>query len=79
MIIFIGDAQDVKKGSALGGIFIARDRFLILEKSTRQLIIKSFQNDIIKRITSPYSNIDNIFFGGIMGRVLLKTEDKVIL
>ena len=37
-----GDAQDVKRGSAVSAIFVARDKFAVLDKS-RQLLIKNFQ------------------------------------
>lgn len=73
------DAQDVRRGSCLGAVFITRDRFVVLEKATRQLSIKNFQNETVKKITSPVATIDGIFFGGTNGRVLLKTDDRVIL
>lgn len=74
------DAQDVRRGNnSLGAVFIARDRFVVLDKVTRQLVIKSFQNEVVKRISPPLASIDAIFFGGTNGRILLKTEDRIIL
>ena len=52
-----GDAQDVRRGSAIAAVFIARDRFAVLDK-TRQLLIKNFQNEIVKRSSPPLPAID---------------------
>lgn len=73
-----GDAQDVRRGSAVSAVFIARDRFIVLDKS-RQLLVKNFQNEVIKRTTPPLTGVDGLFFGGSNGRILLKSEDRVIL
>ena len=47
-----GDAQDVRRGSGLGAVFLTRDRFAVLDK-TRQLLVKNFQNEVVKRSTPP--------------------------
>ena len=72
-------SQDIKRGtSVLGAVFIARDKFIVLDKS-HQLHVKTLQNTVIKRVSSPVPNVDNIYYGGVMGRVILRTEDKVFL
>lgn len=73
-----GDAQDVRRGGAISAVFLARDRFAVLDK-TRQLLIKNFQNEVVKRSTSPIAGVEGLFFAGISGRLLLKTEDRVLL
>lgn len=73
-----GDAQDVRRGFGLSAVFIARDRFVVLDK-TRQIMIRSFQNEVIKKFTPPSAGVDALFFGGTNGRILMKTEEKVIL
>ena len=73
-----GDAQDVRRGSGLSAIFIARDRFAVLDKS-RQLLIKNFQNEVIKRSNLPLPGVDGLFFAGISGRLILKSEEKLVL
>lgn len=73
-----GDAQDVRRGSALSVVFIARDRFAVLDKS-RQLLIKNFQNEVVKRSPPPVAGIDGLFTAGTSGRILLKSEDRVVL
>jgi len=73
-----GDAQDVRRGNALSAVFIARDRFAVLDK-TRQLLVKNFQNDVVKRSTPPLAGVDGLFFAGTSGRILMKSEDRVLL
>ena len=73
------DAQDVKRGNnCLGAVFIARDRFAVLDKS-RQLFIKNFQNETIKKLNSPLVGADGVFFSGTAGRILIKSEEKIML
>ena len=73
-----GDAQDVRRGSALSAVFIARDRFVVLDK-TKQLLVKNFQNEVIKKSPPPIPTIDALFFSGTSGRILMKSEDRVLL
>lgn len=73
-----GDAQDVKRGSALAAIFVARDKFAVLDKS-RQLLVKNFQNEVVKKSMPPLPNVDGLFFAGTSGRILMKSDDRVIL
>ena len=72
------EAQDVRRGNALAAVFIARDRFVVLDKS-RQLLIKSFANEVIKKSSPPLAGIDNLFFAGVAGRVLMRSEDRIVL
>ena len=62
----------------MAAVFIARDRFVVLDKS-RQLLTKSFQNEIVKKTTPPLVGIENLFFAGVTGRVILKAEDRLLL
>uniref|UniRef100_A0A7S3GXJ7 Coatomer subunit alpha n=1 Tax=Spumella elongata TaxID=89044 RepID=A0A7S3GXJ7_9STRA len=73
-----GDAQDVRRGSGLAAVFIARDRFAVLDKG-RQLLIKNFQNEVVKRSTPPIPGVDCLFFAGTSGRLLLKAEERTIM
>jgi hypothetical protein len=38
ILFYSGDAQDVRRGSGLAAVFLARDRFAVLDK-TRQLLV----------------------------------------
>jgi len=73
-----GEAQEVRKGQGISVVFLARDRFLVLDKS-KQLLVKNFQNEVIKRLSSPVANPDGLCFCGISGRFIVKNEDSVTL
>ena len=73
-----GDAQDIRRGNGLAAVFLARDRFAVLDKS-RQILVKNFQNDVVKKITSPLAGIDGLFYAGTSGWILLRSEDRVML
>ena len=73
-----GDAQDVRRGPGLAAVFVARDRFVVLDKS-RQLIIKSLQNETKKKVNPPLANIDGLYQTGVSGRIILRSDDRVIL
>jgi coatomer protein complex subunit alpha (xenin) len=73
-----GDAQDVRRGSGISAVFLTRDRFIVLDKS-RQLLVKNFQNEVVKKTSPPLAGIDGLFFAGTSGRVLMKSEDKIML
>ncbi|GMH39915.1 hypothetical protein BSKO_07819 [Bryopsis sp. KO-2023] len=74
-----GDSTpDAKSGLGSSAVFIARQRFAVLEKSHNQIQIRNLQNDITKRVPSPCSVTVNIFYAGT-GVLLCQAEDKVIL
>eukprot|EP01041_Mallomonas_annulata_P007740 gene7740-15829_t len=73
-----GDAQDVRRGSGLAAVFIARDRFVVLDKN-RQLLIKNFQNEVVKKVNPPLAGVDSLFNAGTSGRLILKSEEKLML
>lgn len=72
------EAQDVRRGSGLAAVFINRDRFAVLDKS-RQLFVKSFQNEIVKKSTPPLAGIDNLFFAGVAGRIIFRSDERLML
>lgn len=72
------EGQDIRRGLAVSAAFVARDRFAILDK-TKQLQIKNFQNEVVRKVVTPVTGVEQVFYAGTAGRVLLKTEDRVIL
>ncbi|KDO30127.1 hypothetical protein SPRG_19862 [Saprolegnia parasitica CBS 223.65] len=72
------DVSDSSRGTALFAVFVARQRFAVLDKS-RHLVIKNMQNEIVKKITPPSGTTDGLFPGGTVGRVLLRIDDKMVL
>lgn len=73
-----GDAQDVRRGHGLDAVFIQRDRFVVLN-AMKQLAITNMENNVVKTIPSPIAGVDGLFFGGANGRVILKSEDRVVM
>mmetsp|Transcript_11434 Transcript_11434/g.34729 ORF Transcript_11434/g.34729 Transcript_11434/m.34729 type:complete len:1231 (-) Transcript_11434:269-3961(-) len=72
------EPSDSRRGSALSAIFLARNRFAVLDKS-RQIIVKNLQNEEVKRLAPPQASADCLFFGGVSGRMLVRSEDRVTL
>ena len=73
-----GDAQDVRRGVGLSAVFIARDRFVVLDKN-RQLLVKNFQNEVVKKSNPPLAGVDGLFFAGTSGRIVMKSDDRLVL
>ena len=57
-------------------MFIARNRFAVLDKSLNYVQIRNLQNEITKRCTLPCPSTDAIFYAGT-GMLLCRSEDKV--
>ncbi|TYZ51366.1 hypothetical protein PybrP1_006004 [[Pythium] brassicae (nom. inval.)] len=73
-----GDTSESSRGPGLFAVFVARNRFAVLDKS-RHIVIKNFQNEVTKKITPPNGTADGLYFGGVVGRVLLHIDDKMVL
>ncbi|CAD7703860.1 unnamed protein product [Ostreobium quekettii] len=71
-------APDAKSGLGACAVFIARNRFAVLEKLYNQIQIRNLQNEITKKVQSPCPVTMNIFYAGT-GRLLCQSEDKVVL
>ncbi|KAL4859696.1 Coatomer subunit alpha-3 [Chlorella vulgaris] len=71
-------APEAKRGFSAAAVFIARNRFALLDKSANQLIIKDLSNEVTKKVTSPLPTTDNIFYAGT-GMLLCRSEEKVAL
>merc|ERR1711936_1369958 len=69
------DAPEGKRSSGLTAIWVARNRFAVLDKS-HSLVIKNLKNEVTKKVAIP--NCDEIFFAGT-GMLLLRDSDSVTL
>lgn len=69
--------QDAKSGLGSAAVFIARQRFAVLDKAYNQIQIRNLQNEITKKVASPCPVTVNIFYAGT-GALLCQAEDKVI-
>ncbi len=68
--------QEPKRGSGTSAVFIARNRFAVLDKGGNQIVIKNLSNEITKKAPSPCATTDAIFYAGT-GTLLCRSEDKV--
>lgn len=75
-----GSVTDGKRGSCLGpAVFLARNRFAVLDRNQRQIVVKNLNNETTKRVQPPVPNVDALLEGGASGRILLRAEDRAIL
>lgn len=70
-------AQEAKRGIGGSAVFIARNRFAVLDKSNNQVLIKNLKNEIVKKSVLPIAT-DAIFYAGT-GNLLCRAEDKVVI
>ena len=68
--------QESKRGLGTTAVFIARNRFAVLDKSTNQIQIRNLQNEITKKSNAPAATTDAIFYAGT-GALLCRSDDKV--
>ena len=69
------DAPEGKRSSGLTAVWVARNRFAVLDRS-HSLIIKNLKNEVTKKVSTP--NCDEIFYAGT-GMLLLRDPDSVTL
>lgn len=71
-------APEAKRGMSSSSVFIARNRFAALDKSSNIIIIRDLRNDVTKKIPSPLPGTDAIFYAGT-GMLLCRSDDRVAL
>ncbi|CAA2953106.1 coatomer subunit alpha-1-like [Olea europaea subsp. europaea] len=69
--------QEAKRGSGGSALFVARNRFAVLERSSNQVSVKNLKNEIVKKSILPLA-VDAIFYAGT-GNLLCRAEDRVVL
>ncbi|PPD99097.1 hypothetical protein GOBAR_DD03826 [Gossypium barbadense] len=57
------DLQEAKRGPGSSAIFVARNRFAVLDKSNNQVLIKNLKNEVVKKSGLPVPT-DAIFYAG---------------
>ncbi|CAG8565874.1 7824_t:CDS:10 [Paraglomus occultum] len=70
--------SDSKRGSGASAIFIARNRFAVLDKTRQQIEIRDLSNQTTKTIKPP-ATVNEIFSAGSGNLLLLSTPQSVIL
>ncbi|XP_031268986.1 coatomer subunit alpha-2-like [Pistacia vera] len=69
--------QEVKRGMGGSAVFVTRNRFAVLDKSSNQVQVKNLKNETVKRIVLP-AIADAIFYAGT-GNLLCRAEDRVFI
>ncbi|PKA61099.1 Coatomer subunit alpha-1 [Apostasia shenzhenica] len=69
--------QDAKRGAGGSAVFVARNRFAVLDKTSNQVVVKNLKNEIVKKSPLPIST-DAIFYAGT-GNLLCRAEDRVVI
>uniref|UniRef100_A0A646QF04 Coatomer subunit alpha n=1 Tax=Hemiscolopendra marginata TaxID=943146 RepID=A0A646QF04_9MYRI len=69
------DAPEGKRSSGLTAIWVARNRFVVLDRS-HSIVVKNLKNEVTKKVQTP--NCDEIFYAGT-GLLLLRDSDGVTL
>ncbi|XP_050227134.1 coatomer subunit alpha-2-like [Mercurialis annua] len=73
-----GDSvPEAKRGSGGSAVFVARNRFAVLEKSSNQVLVKNLKNEVVKKSGLPIA-ADSIFYAGT-GNLLCRAEDRVVI
>ncbi|PIN21684.1 Vesicle coat complex COPI, alpha subunit [Handroanthus impetiginosus] len=69
--------QEAKRGLGGSAVFVARNRFAVLEKSSNQALVKNLKNEIVKKSVLPIAT-DAIFYAGT-GNLLCRAEDRIVI
>ncbi|KAL8156354.1 hypothetical protein AgCh_001450 [Apium graveolens] len=69
--------QEAKRGIGGSAIFVARNRFAVLDRTNNQVLVKNLKNETVKKSVLPIA-ADAIFYAGT-GNLLCRAEDKVVI
>ncbi|KAG8924486.1 hypothetical protein FRC02_010403 [Tulasnella sp. 418] len=71
--------SDGKRGQGSSAIFVARNRFAVLDKTSQTIQIRDLSNTVTKSVSAPIaSQVNEIFYGGT-ACLLLSTSNAVVL
>ena len=70
--------SDSRRGSGSSAVFVARNRFAVLDKSSHTILVKNLRDEVTKKCTPPDAQTDAIFYAGT-GTLLCRSEDKMVL
>lgn len=68
---------DVVRGVGAGVAFAGRQRFAIVDRSNT-MTVRSFENDVVKKVELPFSNVDGVFQAP-GGNVVVRNDERVAL
>ncbi|KAL5481033.1 hypothetical protein ACEPAI_9974 [Sanghuangporus weigelae] len=70
-------ATEGKRGSGSSAIFVARNRFAVLNKTNQLIEIRDLSNSIVKSVKAPIQT-NEIFYGGTASLILSSTSTAVL-
>ncbi|KAF9586896.1 hypothetical protein IFM89_039873, partial [Coptis chinensis] len=73
----VDSAQDVMIGLGVSAVFVARNRFAVLDKVNNNVLVKNLKNEIVKKSSLPFA-ADSIFYART-GNLLCRTEDRITI
>eukprot|EP01135_Chromosphaera_perkinsii_P004839 Nk52_evm3s299 gene=Nk52_evmTU3s299 len=68
---------ECKKGLGTCAVWVARNRFAVIDK-THNILIKNLKNEVTKKLQPPHPGTDAMFYAGT-GHLLLRSEEVVTL
>ncbi|KAH7294458.1 hypothetical protein KP509_27G001800 [Ceratopteris richardii] len=72
------DSQEPKRGIGASAVFVARNRFAVLDRVGNQIVLKNLKNEVTKKCPLPIISIDALFYAGT-GNLLCRAEDRLII
>ena len=70
--------SESRRGSGSSAVFVARNRFAVLDKSSHAILIKNLRDEVTKKCVPPDAQTDAIFYAGT-GCLLCRSEDRMVL
>ncbi|KAH9941627.1 coatomer subunit alpha-2 [Epithele typhae] len=70
-------SSDGKRGSGQAAIFVARNRFAVLNKATQLIEVRDLSNSVVKSIKPPVQT-NEIFYGGTASLILSSSASVVL-
>ncbi|KXS19763.1 coatomer subunit alpha [Gonapodya prolifera JEL478] len=71
------NTAEAKRGQGHNAVFVARNRFAVLDKQNQQIFIKDLRNEVTKQFKAP-ANVSDIFYAGTKN-ILIATPTNVTL
>ncbi|KAI6677658.1 hypothetical protein NL676_038454 [Syzygium grande] len=69
--------QEAKRGAGGSAVFVARNRFAVLDKSSNQVLVKNLKNEIVKKSGLPFP-ADAIFYAGTGKHAIVIAGKKLL-
>jgi len=72
-----GDGSDAKRGQGSCAVWVARNRFAVLDKYGA-IVIKNLKNEVSKKFDAPGPTPNKLFFAGT-GSLLVGSDDEIMM